>query len=437
MKYFSPIILVLSLLLHSCAEDFNNPGGIIPPEDLLNAIYTDTTTIRAYIEKDDTVFTHSSYRGLLGSYYDPVFGKTTSSFYTTVNTSFNQVILGGNRIVDSVFLVLRADGVYGDATKFNSYQVAEVFEVTQEIPIPGATDDGYSSYNSFFTNPIPIGIKGFAPQFYPYGNEPAQLRIPINNSIGQRFLVLDTIKPDTIKYFLNGLYVRISPTTTADQSVKQGGICYFNLSSDISKLVIYFHSDATAKGQINLVTSGTNNVHFSVYNHDFNSSTDPDFLTKLNDTTDTTGDYLYLQSIQGIRTKVLLPYFLNYVDTQKVILNKAELIIPIDINQDLTLYPPSSNVMNYRYNDDGLIQLFPDLPYAYYDSFYDPVNQQFRVVITQYLQKVLTGEYPNDGFYLDIPIGNKNTDAYRVVIHSPEHPTAPMKLNLVYTRIQN
>lgn len=434
-------ILLFSMALAGCSGEYDNPGGIIPPEDLLNAIYTDTTSIKAHIEKDDTVYTSTSNRGMLGSYYDPVFGRTSSSFFTTFNTGYNQILSGGQGIVDSVVLVLRADGVYGDATKYNSYQVAEVYEVTDKIPVPGDDDNGYSSYNlnDFHYNPVPIGVQGFAPQFFTFNNEPAQLRIRLNNSIGERFMQLDTIKPDTIQHFLKGIYVKISDNTINSQAPKQGAICYFNLASDVSKIVIYLHTPSIPTSfPLNLVSSGSGNVHFSVYKHQFNTSTDPGFSTKLSDTTDASVQYLYAQSLQGIRTHIRFPGLMNLIDTQSVIINKAELIIPVDdINQDLTLYPPSANILTYRYTDDGLIQPFTDLSYSYYDSYYDSDNKQFRVVITQYLQKIISGDIPNDGFYLDIPIGNKNTDAYRVVFHSPQHATRPMKLNLIYTRIQN
>jgi hypothetical protein len=127
-----------------------------------------------------------------------------------------------------------------------------------------------------------------------------------------------------------------------------------------------------------------------------------------------------------------------------VILHKAELIIPVDFAQDLIKYPVAPNILPYNLSGEGLIQVFSDFPYGYFDSKYDPVAKQYRVLITQYLQQVLTGEKQNLPIYLKFTGGFLTqyfpklvdaSDAYRAVINSPDHATLPMKLNLTYTRV--
>lgn len=439
VRFTIPLFL---LFCWSCSDELDNPGNIIPPEDLLNAVFTDTCTVTAFIEKDDTVRTDNVDRAMLGSYYDPVFGRTSAAFYTTLN--INQKI--NNRqdlhpMVDSVVLCLRFDGAYGDVSKYNGYQVAEVFEVTQEIPLPTISDPGYHSYNSFSYNPVPLGVHGFAPQFFPYKNEPSQMRIRLNNDFGQRFIQLDSLSPDTIVHFCKGLFVRISPMVTGGQSPGQGAISYFKLGSDVSRVSIYFHNDDTQPNQtppeIRLSMNGKN-VHFTVFNHDNYASADPGLITKLNDTTDTSGQFLYLQSIQGLRIKVKFPTIQGLVsDTQKVIINKAELLLPVDISQNTVLYPMAASITTYRLDEDGDPVALPDNGYAYWDSFYDGTNKRYRFGLAQYIQQVLSGEIPNNGFYVDIKGEFKSYDAYRMVLHSVNHLTNPIKLNLTYTRIKN
>lgn len=435
------VLLAACLTVWSCSSDLNNPGGIIPPEDLLNSVHTDTTTIHAYFERDDTIRSDGWSRVLLGSYNDPVLGPTSSSFYTTLNVASKQTAFGPGAVVDSVVLRLPADGAYGDLSKFNSYQIAEVFEVTEQIPIVSLTDnteEGYNSHNSFAYNPIPLGAEGFAPQFFPYKSEGKQFRIRLNNSFGERFLNADSIMPGQVNLLCKGLFVRISPSVSAGQSAGQGAICYFSIMNSNARVSIHFHNDAGPNKELRLITNGTGNAHFSVFNHNYS----PVITSQIGDTS-YAGTSLYMQSMEGLRVKLKFPYLLNYVDTQKIILNKAELIIPIDAMEDLSKYPVAPNILAYTLTN-GLIDPFPDFPYQYYDSKYDAVNRQYRIVITQFLQQIITGEVPNDGIYLKlcgpaITTGTPQlidaTDAYRAVINSPTHSTLPLKLNLVYTRV--
>jgi len=442
LNRFTTVLFLACITLWNCSSEYNNPGGIIPPEDLLNAVHTDSTTITAFFEREDTIRTDGSDRGLLGSYFDPVFGRTTAGFYTTLNV-LQKFKPGLTPIVDSVVLCLRHDGDYGDVTKFNGYQVAEVFEVAQEIPIPDTSSDGYTAYSSFPLHPVPLAVQGFAPKYFAYKNEGTQLRIRMNNSFGERFLNQDSLMPGSIDNICKGLYVRISPQITQSQAPGQGAISYFRLTNDLSRVSVYYHTSTATSAELRLVTSGSGNVHFNVFGHDYVSSVEPTFYSRLLDST-ISGPNLYMQSLGGLRLKLKFPHLMNYVDTQKVILHKAELIIPVDIGQDLSKYPVAPNILPYVITSEGLIRVFDDFPYGYYDSYYDATNRQFRVVITQYLQDVLTGQVSNSGIYLKLsggfydqyrPLLVDATAAYRAVISSPEHPTLPMKLNLTYTPV--
>jgi hypothetical protein len=176
------------------------------------------------------------------------------------------------------------------------------------------------------------------------------------------------------------------------------------------------------------------NRRINIFEHQYLTA-DPALQAKLNDTNNTVAsDKLYIQAMQGIRVKVKMPYLLNYLDSGKVIVNKAEFVIPLDATQDFQLYAAPGNIMAYTIGSDGRVRLMDDIYYTYYDSFYNPTTQEYKIVITQYMQQVLNGAITGE-FYLDIPVLSKNTDAYRLVINSPEHATNPLRLNLTYTRI--
>ena len=81
--YFLLGLLFLSMAISSCESDSDPNAGIIGSEDSLQLRFNDTTTLVAFIEKDDTLRSDGTERVLLGSYYDPIFGKTSSSFYSS------------------------------------------------------------------------------------------------------------------------------------------------------------------------------------------------------------------------------------------------------------------------------------------------------------------------------------------------------------------
>lgn len=420
--------------LFSC-EEANDPPTDLPVDSLLLR-FSDTTTIRAHIERDDTLRTDATERVILGSYYDPVFGKTTSAFYSTFTIAQTFVKQSGS-IVDSVILTLRHDGDYGDVTKLNSYQVLQVFELTEEIPEP--PDEGYNSTTSFNYDPVPIATQGFVPQFATFGNDPAAIRIRINPAFASRFFAEDTVNSSNIKDLVKGIYVRIDPNTTASQSIGQGGLSYFKLTSDVSRLQIFYHvPPANDVLDIKLSMGTTFNYRFSVFDHDndYLNTADPALQTKLADTTNTViSDKLYIQALEGIRVKVSFPYLSSYKDSGNVIINKAELIIPIDESQDIDKYKLPGNILTYTLDSERKVDLMDDINYTYYDSYYNDVDKDFKVVITQYLQQIINDENVEKSFYIDIPILSKYTDGYRIVIHSAEHAIKPIKLNLTYTRI--
>src|SRR5690349_6624293 len=128
LPHFLTGIFLLLCVMESCTSETDPNSGVIPTSDSLLLRFSDTTTLTAFIETDDTLRTDATERVLLGSMYDPVFGKSTSSFYSTftIAQTFTYDPLSSYTI-DSVVLTMRADGGYGDLSNYTGYQVLEVF----------------------------------------------------------------------------------------------------------------------------------------------------------------------------------------------------------------------------------------------------------------------------------------------------------------------
>ena len=132
--------VLLILALFSCKKDPYEIGiDLLPPTDTLNVRSTDTCTVQAFSEMQDSMRTDKSASLIMGSMMDPVFGKITSSFYAQLRLSSEGVDFGKHPVLDSLVLMLVYNGYYGDTL---SRQNVKVYEISQSF-----------SYDSvFFSN---------------------------------------------------------------------------------------------------------------------------------------------------------------------------------------------------------------------------------------------------------------------------------------------
>ena len=102
-NFFVPAAGVL-FFLGSCQKPDKLGLDIQPESDLLNAVYSDTTTLITHTVLDDSLSTKGASASLLGSYNDPFFGKVSASFYTQVNITTTNINFGSpaNLVCDSV-----------------------------------------------------------------------------------------------------------------------------------------------------------------------------------------------------------------------------------------------------------------------------------------------------------------------------------------------
>ncbi|HPT04584.1 MAG TPA: DUF4270 family protein, partial [Bacteroidales bacterium] len=121
------VIVLFSSLFFSCQKEPDKLGlGITPVGDRLNLRYCDTSTVIAYSVYDDSVRTDQVSPTLLGSIYDPVFGKTVASIYTQLSLSEYDYDFGTQPILDSLVLQLQYKGYYGDTTTPMTVKIYEM-----------------------------------------------------------------------------------------------------------------------------------------------------------------------------------------------------------------------------------------------------------------------------------------------------------------------
>src|SRR5437868_4395760 len=135
-KYIRHILFfAIVIFAFSCKKKTPADIGLplLPGEDLLNALFTDSTTLVAHTVKDDSLNTKNVNPVLLGNINDPIFGITKSSLFTQLSLSKANPDFGTNPVLDSAVLslVYSVSGTtiqhYGNLTpqKFDVYELTE------------------------------------------------------------------------------------------------------------------------------------------------------------------------------------------------------------------------------------------------------------------------------------------------------------------------
>ncbi|MEA3476642.1 MAG: DUF4270 domain-containing protein [Bacteroidota bacterium] len=438
-KIFAEIKLVLLLVIIAiigfiaCKKEPDKVGvSIRPEEDVVNALYYDTTSIIAYSVLEDSVRTDETKISLLGSYLDPVFGKTTANIYTQLRLSENGYDFGDNPVLDSLVLSMDYNGYYGDTNtqlQIKIYQLGEsMFKDSVYYSIHNIPNEGVELANlSFYpkpTQPVAVGDDTI----------PAQLRIQMSEEFGNALLNASSsvyLDNESFQEFFKGFYM-------ATEAVgSDGSILYFDLLSTQSKMVIYYRNDEQDSLQFTFVIND-NCARFMNYNHYEYIDANPDFKAQvLNGDTSLGDQQLFLQAMGGVKTLIKFPYIKNLVANGRVAVNEAKFVInDVEETED---YPPPGRLVVVGINEEGKNYILPDQFEFYYGGYYDTTKNQVIFRITRYIQSLLEEDARDYGLYLFIV--NASLVANRQIVNGPiPNPPIPyskrLKLNLTYTPVE-
>lgn len=443
-KFFLIAMVLLSVFVVSCDESSVVGLDVQPTNDLLDVTGIDTTTLITRTVKMDSLRTDETYLqtyALLGTYIDPVFGKSAASIYTQLKLSTENPDFGINPKIDSVVLSLVYD---------SSYCYGNIDQVAQNISVIPVLEDlkmenSYYSNNSSF---IFIADLANNYQFIPNPTKNVtilgeslkpQLRIPLTNNIGQ--YILDNQGTENLssnaafQSFFQGL--NITTENTASLNNGEGNIMRFTLADSQSKLTLYYHHDTANSLQYDFGMSDV--ARFSGFTHDF-TAVDADLASQLGATPPAQNDVVFIQSMAGTKVKIEMPYLMNWNKSGPITINKAELVIKIntDANYELSTFAAPEKLMLYGIDNDGNDYVLPDVDEPrpnYFDGAYNATTQEYRINISRYIQQVLLGERKNNGLHLLALKGAIN--ANRAVIGGGGNGSIyQMKLNITRTKAQ-
>jgi hypothetical protein len=453
IRLLALLVLSVPILLISCKKTTSIGANLLPANDGVNAIATDTFTVLTQEEAELPVPTNGMSNYLLGSMKDPIFGTSYAAIYTQVQLSTDDISFGDSVTVDSMVLSLPFYGAPSYYGIQNVPQTIDVYQMTQSLA-PATT---YYSNQSFSFNPTPIGVKKFIPNVASYTTSPTilgtvlppQVRIKLSSVFVQELLSQSGsgtfTNNSTFQHFLNGLL--IAPDTSAGFG---GGIMYF----DMTNANIYVYGK---QGKVNITSelatyfpiNSAVGVTTDLYKHNYTGTKIPGILSK----DSASNSVLYLQSMGGLRAKVTIPHLKNL--GTNTLINKAELEL-VQIHQsnvpaiDTAFSPPSSvEVVNDSLTYDYTMEDFNNAFLTYggtaiptTNPFGDSVDE-YVVSIADQLQYELTGNptgstinynqfnsfflltYPNPEIADRIVVGGGNSKSYKLVLH------------LIYTKINN
>jgi len=415
-------LISISMLIFSCQRDTDLGYNILPAGDLVNLNITDTVSIEVHTLTTDSVVTSGVNELLLGEYKDPIFGYSKASFAIQFfNPQFINFKDSDN--VDSVILKLsynqNDNNTYGDLSKD---QIIEVYKIT-DIDL----DNSINYYGNDDPNKYMGELVGDTVGFRP-SPEDTTLHIKLNNSFGDFFLDADEsnyTSGQAFKNFFKGLYIK-SESTDDD-----GAIVKYDINDSLL-VSIYFHKTGdTAKYTYQISANNISNVRFNLFEHDYTSA---NFTGTFDDESLPQDSVAYIQSGGGLYTRIKFPYLKNLGNSEKIVINRAELIVnsaPSNISYE-TDFPAINKTLITGYVSETSSILIPD--YITQSSYAGEIytDESYRFDIAAYIQNIFDGTTENKGINLFPASDGSNFS--RTVITTGNNSN-PMKLIITYTKL--
>ena len=145
MRKFYFILTLLVVFAGACKKETGIGADLLPGNDLLSAKNTDTFTLYTKTVADGALRSDKLPKVYLGVINDPIFGFQKSSF--AIELDRGDVILDDTLkpyIVDSVVLFIKYNGIFGDSTIAQDFNISTISTKIDE-------NTAYYSNNSSFT----------------------------------------------------------------------------------------------------------------------------------------------------------------------------------------------------------------------------------------------------------------------------------------------
>lgn len=399
----------------SCRKKENMIGqNQIDQNSLLESGGVDTFSMQTFSYMPDSVISDNAPFALLGYYNDPEFGSFKADFYTQFRLSGFNPDFGdlSTIVVDSFVLALEYIGQYGAS----GTHTIEVRELAEDLSI----DSVYYSHTvktevtTFGTNNGDLVKTGYSQleldKYHPttVGEDTLispQLRIHLSTAKAKQ-IIEDAMSGngyfsdnEAFADYFKGLHVKTLPS----QLIGEGGIFYFNLGDNSSKMTIYYQQDGEQKEFDFLMNS-----YSADYNH-IEITHSPQVQQVIDDTL--SGQMEFYAQAFGVRGVLKIPGLSNI--PKNSIIHKAIIELPVAYHT-YSKYTPPLDLSVTTILAEGETQLYALDVTGIYNNY----SKSYEMDIRTYVQAVVNKEVENTQLVFAPAL--YNTTAERVIFNGKE-----------------
>jgi hypothetical protein len=424
-RLVSVLFLSVSLFWQCISPPDFVGGDLLPDQDLLK-VKTDTTfQLSGYTVPYDSLNSTFYKNSILGETYDPIFGRTQSSFLTQLILAKIKGSFKPKTVVDSAFLFLQLTSKLG-----NEPIGLSVFELKDSLVYD-------SLYNALEPNidhrllPLEIGTS-----VTPYNGDSKTLKIPISTDWLYNRIIAPVIEDSTLIFsqknflkFFYGIYVK--PKTTFSSHAK--GLYYFSNADTQSKMTFYYRDSIESDSVLTFsMVFSDYNMRYNHFKHNFNA-VDPTIGLKFNAPELTQDSVFYVKGLGSARGVIVLDGIVSWLNKMPVSINRAEL----RIEQENHIGMPKDTLLNslFAYSMDGFTknQLLDQLANeSTFGGYYSKSKKYYSLNITYHLQYLLKNPEKDNKIYIEPRDFSQNANG--AVLRSGSH-SRKMKLIITYTKL--
>lgn len=418
LKSFNYLIITLFTLFYACQKDPSEIGLSLQNEnEIINGNKIDTTTIKAYTIREDSLTSDERTYALLGSMLDPVFGYSEASFITQMRLASSNVSFGTSPVADSMIIYLDYRSYYGDTTLEQSF---DIYEIEKSIYLDSTY---YSNLN--VQNYIPSAKIIASKTYRPKPNDSC-LVVRLSDTFAQQIIEASTTQlqnNDNFIAFFKGFLFK------PHSNLNQAAIIYFNLLSSKSKVTLYYHNSTETNLKYDFVFNSSC-ARINLFNHNY---TPCEFNPSINNP-NTNDSLLYLQAMSGLNAKITFPNITNFAQMPLLAFVRAELIIPIKTDDaTATLLKAPAKLLLVAYNSSGTYEFLPDFSVGtdYFGGNANTGYTEYRFNISRYIQQLAYNQRQDFGIALFV--ADNRISANRVIIKGPKCVNG-MRLSITYLK---
>ncbi len=436
--------LVLFMALSACK---NNEGNIVitgqQKSDQLTLFRTDTFTLKTSTVLEDSLPANNLTYVLFGEFHDPLLGKSKASIYAKMNILAPENNFPNTIEPDSALLYIPlVDGLnfYGNSLtkqQIKIYQLDEtligtnIYYQKQSKPKLNknvSTDFyGYIYQQKFDSIGYKKGKMGLKPG----------LLIKLSKEFARQLQQMPSEAYQTNEGLLKHFSGIAIVAQNDELSPGEGGVGVLDLANAINinyraKILLYYNDTSTYifgfDGRSTIINSSETGPY-------------PEFVESQLKEPNKNYNTTYVQALNGVKTKIEIPYLLNLVQSgshgeNNVGINNATLRLYVDDNTNANYFaPPRMNLFQPISRSSDRNRLVEDAlasPTKFGGVFNDK-GRYYQFDITRHLQNVLNdkafeGKDNNLGLYFAVPTDNPVIGARAAIDHSKT------KLIITYTK---